>query len=73
MISGEEILHFDLHEHQEKLTTRYLPEKNPLRVLITSGASCPDAIVESVISRLNDLIKGSKSISELITQFDTNG
>ena len=72
MISGEEILHFDLHEHREKLTTRYLPEKNPLRVLITSGASCPDAIVESVIGRLNEFIKGSKSISELITQLDSN-
>jgi 4-hydroxy-3-methylbut-2-en-1-yl diphosphate reductase len=72
MISGEEILHFDLHEHQEKLTARYLPEKNPLRVLITSGASCPDAIVESVIRRLNDFIEGSRSISELIIQFDSN-
>ncbi len=72
MISCEEILHFDLHEHTEKLTVGYLPEIKPLRVLITSGASCPDAIVESVICRLNDFVKGSKSISELITQFDSN-
>jgi 4-hydroxy-3-methylbut-2-en-1-yl diphosphate reductase len=69
MISGEEILHFDLHEHQEKLTAGYLPEKNPIRVLITSGASCPDAIVESVICRLNDFIKGSIPVENLITQF----
>lgn len=30
----------------------YLPDAKPLRILITSGASCPDAVVERVIRRL---------------------
>jgi 4-hydroxy-3-methylbut-2-enyl diphosphate reductase len=30
----------------------YLPAKNPTSILITSGASCPDAVVESVIRKL---------------------
>jgi 4-hydroxy-3-methylbut-2-enyl diphosphate reductase len=30
----------------------YLPDTNPVRILITSGASCPDAIVENVIRKL---------------------
>jgi 4-hydroxy-3-methylbut-2-enyl diphosphate reductase len=30
----------------------YLPAKNPLQILITSGASCPDAEVEKVIRKL---------------------
>jgi 4-hydroxy-3-methylbut-2-enyl diphosphate reductase len=60
LISIEEILHFDLQDHREKSTTRWLPANRPLRVLITSGASCPDAIVESVINRLCDFVEGSR-------------
>lgn len=30
----------------------YLPAKTPLRILITSGASCPDAVVEKVVRKL---------------------
>jgi 4-hydroxy-3-methylbut-2-enyl diphosphate reductase len=57
LISGTEILHFDLHRRQEVLTRDYLKGNHPLRVLLTSGASCPDAIVESVIGRLLNLLK----------------
>jgi 4-hydroxy-3-methylbut-2-enyl diphosphate reductase len=52
IISKQDILHFDLHTHDEKLKTGWLPDKTPLRILMTSGASCPDAIVESVINKL---------------------
>lgn len=32
--------------------TGYLPDAAPVRILITSGASCPDAVVEKVIRKL---------------------
>jgi 4-hydroxy-3-methylbut-2-enyl diphosphate reductase len=38
-------------------------------VLITSGASCPDAVVEAVITRLVHFYPGSKSIEEMATSF----
>jgi 4-hydroxy-3-methylbut-2-en-1-yl diphosphate reductase len=66
LISEKEILHFDLHEHREKLSLNYLPVANPLRVLMTSGASCPDAIVEAVIDKLCHFVPGSKIPEELI-------
>jgi 4-hydroxy-3-methylbut-2-en-1-yl diphosphate reductase len=46
------IFHFDLHKHTEKETAVFLPEKKPLRILISSGASCPDAMVEAVIEKI---------------------
>ena len=52
LVSKDEILHFDLHHHQEILKNAYLKGNDPLKILITSGASCPDAIVESVITKL---------------------
>jgi 4-hydroxy-3-methylbut-2-enyl diphosphate reductase len=72
LISEEEILHFDLHQHKEKSTTCWLPSEKPLRILITSGASCPDAMVESVINKLCDFVKGSRDREELIEQFNLN-
>jgi 4-hydroxy-3-methylbut-2-enyl diphosphate reductase len=53
--SQNSIRHFDLHTHTEKLTENYLPAKRPLKVMITSGASCPDALVERVIERLAEI------------------
>jgi 4-hydroxy-3-methylbut-2-enyl diphosphate reductase len=46
------IRHYDFHNHVELETDHYLPRMTGLRVMITSGASCPDALVERVIGRL---------------------
>ena len=52
LASEKEIRHYDQHKHLELETANYLPAHRPLRVMITSGASCPDALVERVIQRL---------------------
>ena len=52
IISSSEIMHYDFHNKKELLTENFLPKKTPVNILITSGASCPDAVVEKVISRI---------------------
>ena len=52
IISREKIRHYDLHKKQERITENYLPRDGGVRILITSGASCPDALVEEVISKI---------------------
>ena len=52
ILSAESILHYDLHHGIEKKTNGFLPGHVPVKILITSGASCPDAVVESVIQKL---------------------
>lgn len=37
---------------QTEIVTNYLPMTHPIRILMTSGASCPDAVVESVIQKI---------------------
>ena len=67
IIDADHIVHFDLHQHAEKTTQGFLPSKEtPLRILISSGASCPDALVENVIERLCELIPTTKKTEDLL-------
>lgn len=52
LISQNELLHYDFHHQQELHSTGYLPAQEKITLLLTSGASCPDAIVEGVIRKL---------------------
>ncbi len=52
LLSSTRILHYDFHHRQERESEGYLPATRPLRILVTSGASCPDALVEGVIRKL---------------------
>ncbi len=53
ILSQRDILHYDFHTKQEILSSNYLPHREPVKILITSGASCPDAIVEAVIAKID--------------------
>jgi 4-hydroxy-3-methylbut-2-enyl diphosphate reductase len=69
IISSKEICHFNLHKNKPVTTISFLPEKKPARILITSGASCPDAIVEGVINKLLSFYNVSKTVSEITGKF----
>jgi len=70
ILSKAEILHYNLHTKTEQLTSGYLPEKNPVKILLTSGASCPDAIVENIIQRISFQYNEEKKIPLLIHEFE---
>jgi len=57
ILSEHRIRHFDLHSKQIKETENFLPQKSEIKVILTGGASCPDALLEEVIQRLNELLK----------------
>lgn len=52
LFSETNISHYDFHTRKELITNNYLPTKRPLTILLSSGASCPDAVVEAVITKL---------------------
>ena len=69
ILSKKEILHYNFHNKQEVHTVNYLPEEQPVKILITSGASCPDAVVESVIRKVLSFYDAEKNIETVISQF----
>jgi len=69
IISQTTIMPYDFHTGTEMITENYLPAKVPATVLITSGASCPDAVVEGIIKKLAGFYPASKSIDALMEQF----
>ena len=69
-ISPHEIMHYDLHRKKEILTNNYLPRKKVVKVLLTSGASCPDALIEGVITKLVEFFPSSKNVSEVLRDIE---
>lgn len=69
ILSAKEILHHNFHTKEELLTADFLPEKSPVKILITSGASCPDALVEGVIEKLIGFYDASLPIETIANQF----
>lgn len=69
ILSPQAILHYHLHEQKEVVTTNFLPAKEPVRILLTSGASCPDAIVENVIGKLASFFPDRKNMDEMVDSF----
>ena len=56
IVSASEILHYNFHTRQELLARGWLPGGvSPVRILVSSGASCPDALVEAVIRKIAGL------------------
>ncbi len=69
LVSFDEIRHFDLHAHDEITSLGYLPVQSPLKIMVTSGASCPDALVERVIARLALLTGNNYALAALAEQW----
>ena len=70
ILSAGEILHYNIHRKVEILKVDYLPKKEPVKILLTSGASCPDALVEGVINKLKGFYPAASSINQFIEQFN---
>ena len=52
IIDAHQIIRNNWKTKQSELVTNFLPDKTPLSILMTSGASCPDTVVEATIKKI---------------------
>ncbi len=67
--SPEEIHHFDYHRKAKRITYAYLPDKKPVKIIITSGASCPDTLVDRVLARLLGYFPAASKMEAILSKF----
>lgn len=72
-ISGEKeilnkntIQHFDYPNKKHLSSSNFLPDKKTVRIILTSGASCPDSVIEGVIHKINSFYNDIKPVEEVI-------
>ncbi len=68
IISSKEISHYDLKSGKEKITKDYLAIDQPVNILLTSGASCPDAVVEAVLKKILSFFDDAKDIQQVVSK-----
>ena len=64
--SSSAINAFDIHTKEVVSHTAFLPEKEKLKIIITSGASCPDATVDGVIQKILALKNAPITIDSIV-------
>jgi 4-hydroxy-3-methylbut-2-enyl diphosphate reductase len=67
--SNEEIHHFDYHKKEKRITHSFLPDRQPVKIILTSGASCPDTLVDRVMLKFLDFFPKAKKIEEVLNKF----
>ncbi|MFL5762816.1 MAG: 4-hydroxy-3-methylbut-2-enyl diphosphate reductase [Bacteroidia bacterium] len=66
ILSEKLINHFDYLHQKHLQSSDYLPQKTVTDIILTSGASCPDSIVDEVLQKILSFFPGSKATSEVL-------
>jgi 4-hydroxy-3-methylbut-2-enyl diphosphate reductase len=71
LVSPEEIHHFDWRTKEDRISRDWLPlDRQPVDVLLTAGASCPDALLDDVIQRLLEWFPKAGSVDDALAPFE---
>lgn len=62
------INHFDFHNQKRIATENYIPAKDVVNVVLTSGASCPDAVVDAVLKKLLSFFPQANEVDTVLSK-----
>ena len=72
--SPSKIHHFDQWKKEVLITDNWLPvDKKRLRIAITSGASCPDVLVDEVLLKVLSFYPDAKDVETVIKPYEEKG
>jgi len=66
IIDENQIIKTNWNDKSEEIIQNYLPAKDTVTILMTSGASCPDTVVESVIRKIASYFNVEDALEEVI-------
>ncbi len=71
IISEKLISHYNIHKNEEQETSDWLKNGSdkPTEIILTSGASCPDAILDEVLQKIVSYYPGASSIDGALSSF----
>lgn len=71
IISEKLISHYNIHKNEEVTSTEWLNQtlNRPTEIILTSGASCPDAILDEVLQKIVSYYPGASPIEEALIPF----
>ena len=68
LLSNKEIQYFDIHKKETNTRIEFLPPKETITIAITSGASCPDSIMDKVIHRILELLEIQIALEDVLVK-----
>ncbi len=66
ILSSTQLLNCNWRTKEQSIVSDFLPQKDTISILITSGASCPDAVVEATIKKLVGLYHPVEEVDAMI-------
>jgi len=69
ILSRDQIEYYDLHTKSERIKENFIPVKRPVKIILTSGASCPDALLDDILEKFLSYYPEAKSIEEVSSKF----
>ena len=70
ILDKKTIQHYNYRGKKLFKTQNFLLDKNPIKIIITSGASCPDSILENIIHRINGFYSGVRPLEEVLKHLE---
>jgi 4-hydroxy-3-methylbut-2-enyl diphosphate reductase len=68
ILSAEAIQHFNYPAHKLETTNNWIPAKRPLTIILTSGASCPDTLLDRVMLKVLGFVEGVRDPVEVVSE-----
>ena len=70
LVSNQEVIHFSNRKKAEINSVDFIPNKEKVVVLLTCGASCPDAVIEEILRKLVSFFPGAISPDDVVATWE---
>jgi 4-hydroxy-3-methylbut-2-en-1-yl diphosphate reductase len=71
ILGPEAIRHYNYPAKKVETTSPFLPAERPVRIVLSSGASCPDSLLDAVMGKINGFFEDCKPVEEVIRSIKT--